>query len=222
MARWRTTVTSVGSLAANDENAYTCAKAVFLRCREGLWVCTEPLLRLLHARNVQATDTADGSVGDWIVGTCSARHGRAAHIAYAMRVTEAMSFNDYWQDPRFRLKRPDMHSSIRSAFGDSIYHRNDVTGKWNQVDSHHSYQHGTPNAKNICHDTSVDRVLVSDDFVYWGRSGPRIPVSFRDEICKGGQGHRCRFPADLVSRCIAWLRGLNETGYRGDPLDWDR
>ena len=162
------------------------------------------------------------AVGDWIVGTGSGRHGRAAHIVYAMRVTEAMSFNDYWQDHRFRLKRPNMHASIRSAFGDNIYHRNDVTGEWNQVDSHHSYQHGTPNAKNICHDTSVDRVLVSDDFLYWGSSGPRIPPSFRDEICKGGQGHRCRFPADLVSRCIAWLRGLNETGYGGDPLDWGR
>ena len=139
-----------------------------------------------------------------------------------MRVTEVMSFNDYWRDPRFRLKRPNMHASIRRAFGVNIYHRNDVTGEWNQVDSHHSYQHGTPNAKNICHDTSVDRVLVSDDFVYWGSSGPRIPLSFRDAICKGGQGHRCRFPVDLVGGCIAWLRGFNDTGYRGDPLDWDR
>ena len=162
------------------------------------------------------------AVGDWIVGTGSRKHGSAARIVYAMRVTEEMSFNDYWQDRRFRLKRPNMRASIRSAFGDNIYHRNDATGEWNQVDSHHSYQDGTPNAKNIRHDTNVDRVLVSDDFVYWGSCGPRIPLSLRDDICKGGQGHRCRFPTDLVARCTTWLRGCNEKGYRGDPLDWDR
>ena len=162
------------------------------------------------------------AVGDWVLGTGSARCGRAAHMVYAMRVIETMSFNDYWQDPRFRVKRPNMHTSIRRAFGDNIYHRNEVTGEWHQVDSHHSYQHGAPNAKNISHDTSVDRVLASDDFVYWGNSGPRIPLTFRDEICKGGQGHRCRFPDAVVSRCIAWLRGLKESGCRGDPLDWDR
>lgn len=164
------------------------------------------------------------ALGDWIVGTGSARHGRAGHIVYAMRVTESMSFNEYWRDPRFRVKRPDMHASIRSAFGDNIYHQNDVTGKWDQLDSHHSCENGTPNAKNIRRDTSVDRVLVSHDFIYWGRSGPRIPPSFRNEnrIRKIGPGHRCTFSACLVSRCIAWLRGLNESGYRGDPLDWYR
>lgn len=163
------------------------------------------------------------AVGDWIVGTGSKKHdGRGAHIVYAIRVSETLSFNEYWQDPRFQPKRPDMHASIRNAFGDNIYNRNGVTGEWIQVDSHHSCQDGTPNPKNIRHDTSVDRILVSDDFIYWGGSGPRIPVSFSDDICKGGQGHRCRFPVDLVRRCIAWLRGRNEKGYRGAPLDWDK
>ena len=137
-----------------------------------------------------------------------------------MRVTEAMSFTAYWQDPRFRIKRPAMRASTRRAFGDNIYHRDDVNGSWHQVDSHHSCEDGTPNAKNIRHDTSVDRILVSDDFIYWGGSGPRLPLSFRDDICKGGQGHKCRFPAEVVSRCITWLRDLDDKGYRGDPLDW--
>ena len=160
-------------------------------------------------------------VGDWIVGTGSRSHGRAAHIVYAMRVSEAMSFNEYWYDARFHDKRPNMYASMHKAFGDNIYHCNKTTGKWSQADSHHSRKDGTPNTKNICHDTRVDRILVSDDFIYWGGIGPRIPQSFSDEICKIGPGHRCKFSADLVRRCITWLRGCNEIGYCGDPLDWD-
>lgn len=161
------------------------------------------------------------AVGDWIVGTGSRRHDRGARIVYAMCVTEVMSFNEYWQDPRFHAKRPHMRASLRRAFGDNIYYQDAVSGEWNQLDSHHSCQDGTPNPKNICHDTSVDRVLVSNDFIYWGGHGPLLPGPFRDAICKRGPGHKCNFPVELVHRCIAWLRGAGETGCCGDPLDWD-
>ena len=161
-------------------------------------------------------------VGDWIVGTGSKKHKRDAHVVFAMRVTEKMTFNEYWRDLRFREKRPDLHVSIRNAFGDNIYHRNDATGKWIQANSHHSLEDGTPNCRNIDHDTRVDRVLVSDDFVYWGGHGPDIPISFRREVCKDGPGHKCNFSEDLVAEYVAWLRSLDEAGCRNDPLEWDR
>lgn len=160
-------------------------------------------------------------VGDWIVGTGSKKHKRDAHVVFAMRVTEEMTFNEYWRDPRFREKRPDLHASIRKAFGDNIYHRNGVTDKWHQADSHHSCGDGTPNCSNVIHDTRVNRVLVSNDFYYWGGQGPEIPASYRRDICKGGPGHKCNFSAEIVAKCIAWLRSF-EKGYRGDPLDWDK
>ena len=159
--------------------------------------------------------------GDWILGTGSRSRQRDAHVVYAMRVSEAMTFNEYWRDLRFRDKRPDMHASIRKAFGDNIYHRNDATGRWHQVDSHHSREDGTPNCRNLEHDTRVDRVLVSDDFIYWGGHGIEIPVAFRLDVCKAGPGHKCKFPTELVAECIAWLGSLDVAGYRGDPLEWD-
>lgn len=161
-------------------------------------------------------------VGDWIVGTGSKKYERDARVVFAMRVTEEMTFNEYWRDPRFREKRPDLHASIRNAFGDNVYHRNDATGKWIQANSHHSLEDGTPNCRNIDHDTRVDRVLVSDDFIYWGGRGPDIPTSFRREICQGGPGHKCNFSEGLVAACVAWLRSLDEAGCRSDPLEWDR
>ena len=39
-------------------------------------------------------------VGDWIVGTGSKRNGKAGYAVYAMRVTEIMTFDEYWSDPR--------------------------------------------------------------------------------------------------------------------------
>ena len=161
------------------------------------------------------------NVGDWILGTGSKSKKRDGHVVYAMRVTEAMTFNEYWRDPRFYEKRPDLHASIRKAFGDNIYHRNGTTGKWHQEDSHHSCEDGTPNSRNVARDTRVNRVLVSDDFYYWGGNGPEIPITFRKDVCKEGPGHKRNLSVEIVAKCIMWLRSF-ERGYRGDPLEWDK
>ena len=74
-------------------------------------------------------------IGDWIVGTGSATKGCRDHLVYAMRVAETMSFNDYWSDPRFRAKRPNLRGSIKQAYGDNIYHRHSEDAPWEQEDS---------------------------------------------------------------------------------------
>lgn len=158
-------------------------------------------------------------VNDWIVGTGPKGKGLKERIVYAMRISEALTFNEYWQDPRFILKRPHLHSSVCNAFGDNIYHR-DAAGKWLQADSHHSYVHGRPNCANIRHDTGTDRVLIAQDFVYWGGSGPKLPRFAGMDIRKDGQGHRCRFPPETVAAFIRWFNKLPETGVMADPVDW--
>ena len=40
-------------------------------------------------------------VGDWIVGIGSAAKGRAGRAVFAMQVIETLSFEEYWDDPRF-------------------------------------------------------------------------------------------------------------------------
>lgn len=159
-------------------------------------------------------------IGDWVIGTGSKSKGRERHLVYAMRVSEAMSFSEYWNDPRFIEKRPDLYSSKQRAFGDNIYHRHQESGEWSQMDSHHSLPHGVPNTANIERDTKADRVLVSDDFIYWGGSGPKFPLFAGTNIRQNGQNHRSHFHQEVVDACIAWLRGRNEQGYCGHPLDW--
>ena len=140
-----------------------------------------------------------GEIGDWIIGTGSKSKGRDGRLVYAMRVTEAMSFDDYWADSRFHRKRPDMHASMKKAFGDNIYYRDNDTSPWRQLDSHHSYDDGTQNDRNVRNDTQVNRVLVSNDFIYWGGNGPTVPTFWKKLSVTARKDIDAAFPA-------RWLR----------------
>lgn len=145
-------------------------------------------------------------------------------LVYAMRVTESLSFSDYWDDPRFQQKKPFLRSSRMYAFGDNIYRKNDA-GLWFQADSHHSLPNGAPNDFNIRIDTSADRVLISNDFVYWGGSGP-LRSSLENEfwtntVFSGGRrAHRCNFDDRTVNSIADWFAALPERGYLGRPERW--
>ena len=161
-------------------------------------------------------------IGDWVVGTGSKSKGRAGRIVYAMRVTEAMTFNQYWLDARFNDKRPALYSSRKKAFGDNIYYRESGNGEWQQMDSHHSFENGRLNPNNVKIDTKVDRVLISDDFIYFGGDGPLMPSPIRENICHTTQGHKFNFGGKDIKGFIDWIRSFNDTGYCGVPLEWTR
>jgi hypothetical protein len=166
-------------------------------------------------------------VGDWVVGTGSKTRKREKNIVYAMRVTGAMTFNQYWAEPRFQAKKPNLQGSKKQAFGDNIYSRGAHAKKWCQANSHHSLTDGSVNPSNVAADTKTDRMLISDDFVYWGGDGPRLPQRFLNygpqhvTLCVG-RNHKNNFPTEFVQEFVAWIRSLNEKGYAGEPLDWCR
>lgn len=170
---------------------------------------------------------AVAETGDWVIGTGSARWARQRRVVYAMRVTGAMSFDDYWNDPRFQQKKPNLRGSKKQAFGDNIYFRDASSHCWVQADSHHSLPDGSPNKQNVDADTGTNRVLLSDDFVYWGGTGPEIPKNFLDygphheSVC-AGRGHKNHFSQQLVEGVIGWVRSFHQTGFCGEPLDWCR
>ena len=166
-------------------------------------------------------------IGDWVVGTGSKQREREKYLVYAMRVTGAMTFNQYWTDPRFQTKKPNLRGSKKQAFGDNIYSKDAHTTLWCQVNSHHSLTDGSPNESNVVADTNADRVLISDDFVYWGGSGPPLPQKFLSYGTQGinlcaGRGHKNNFPPAFVQEFIAWIRSLDVKGYVSEPLDWCR
>jgi hypothetical protein len=166
------------------------------------------------------------AIGDWVVGTGTARRKRAGYLVYAMKVEEALTFDQYWADARFLQKRPNLRGSKKQAFGDNIYHRANSKSPWMQEDSHHSLANGAANPANIKNDTRANRILTSSDFAYWGKAGPRIPAKFRNyegvDLC-AGRGHKQKvFTEAFIDEFAAWFRGLSVTGYRGLPIDWDK
>lgn len=158
------------------------------------------------------------ALGDWIVGTGSKHAGLQEHLVYAMRVAEALTFDEYWNDPRFAAKRVDRRGSRKRLFGDNIYHRNPATRRWIQEDSHHSRSDGSTFKINKDHDLQTNRVLISNDFMYFGGSALELPAHFRgmNRLWKLGQGHRTNFSDIYVQEVIAWLRTLDR-GFQGRP-----
>ena len=158
-------------------------------------------------------------VGDWIIGTGSDARGkwRGNHISYAMRVTEVLTFDDYWRDERFLAKRPDPSGDLTESCGDNIYHFDYENGHWCQeIPAYHC------ESNDMEEDTTVDRVLISDDFIYWGGSGPLLPEPRGYNLVKTGPGYKVKFPEKVIEEFIAWIRGLQAVGQRGvwgKPLD---
>ena len=156
------------------------------------------------------------NVGDFIIGTGSKSKNRDGFVVYAMRITETLSYDDYWKDARFEAKKPQIEGCWKSDCGDNIYRWNPLTNEWVQVeDSYHCDY-------DMCRDTNTDRVLVSDNFIYWGGDGPPIPPEFggASVLCTT-QGHKCRFPEQTVREFNHWFEQLEERGVCGDPLDKD-
>ncbi|WP_448091561.1 Nmad2 family putative nucleotide modification protein [Pseudomonas lini] len=153
-------------------------------------------------------------VGDIIVGTRASP--RANEIVYFMEVSEISNFQQYWEDPRFHIKRPNMHGSKKQAFGDNIYHFVDDT--LIQEDSHHTFNDGSPCHENIETDLKSRNVLIAKRYAYWGQSSLTIPLELSD-IVKKGPGFKRHFSEAFKTDIKNWLFSLDQ-GYFGPPISW--
>lgn len=147
--------------------------------------------------------------GDWIFSMGGSKMGKKTanlfgHCICAMRVSRKISFSEYWNDPEFDCKRPVRNGSRRSLVGDNVYHMH--AGSWIQADCHHSHPDGSPNESNIKVDTKSDCVLISDYFIYFGKSAPRIPQCILDTIPyrQNYRGHR-RYRSGEADVIVVWL-----------------
>ncbi len=123
----------------------------------------------------------NAKVGDLIIGNSNKETGNL--LVYMAKVSEILTFDEYWDDPRFLSKRPRMNGSTKKLNGDNIYHH-DSQGNWIQEDSHHSLPDGSVNQKNLERDTgSTDKVLICEEFFYFGGDMIKFPDIFKELIC---------------------------------------
>jgi hypothetical protein len=165
------------------------------------------------------------TLGDWVIGTGSKAleetTGRKLtnKLIYAMKVTDKISLESYWDDSRFQYKKPIMNGPLSTMFGDNFYHK-DQTGNWFQEDSSHSNSDGSMNYEHLRRDTEGRNVLISEHFYYFGNNAPIIP-QILIEVCHKTQGQKIVVPDQLAVDFIKWVSFNFHRGIHGDPLNWD-
>ena len=143
--------------------------------------------------------------GDWIMGTTPADLGKG-RLTYLMKVDEALTFHEYFCDPRFEGKKP----SPDNPHGDNIYHWN-TEGRMCQVPNPH---HGISQMKR---DLSEDRVLIGTEFVYFGRNAITIPPEFSSLVYQF-VGQKKHPESDLTRGLICWVMDNRTPGIHGIPF----
>ncbi|KOP57594.1 hypothetical protein OX90_11920 [Pseudomonas coronafaciens pv. porri] len=161
-------------------------------------------------------------VGDIVVGCGSAELNMVGKLIFMMRVSEKMTFQQYWDDPRFSIKKANLHASKAAAYGDNIYHIDNQ--QWIQEDSHHSGEDGVENPANLKRDLGSDNVLIGQDFVYWGSNAIDMPQDLRDldfdDLYPDTRNYRSVYSDAFRYGVDAWLRAFPTRGYRGSPSSW--
>lgn len=161
-------------------------------------------------------------VGDLIFGFGSAALELRGRLIFAMRISEALKFEEYWDDARFVRRRPVFTAGRARSYGDNIYHRSHA-GAWVQEDSHHSLPGGQWNAANADRDLSVNTVLVSTDFAYWGRTAPLLPQHLRnhhgEDLFADVRNYRRTYSEEFKHAVNEWFNELPK-GRFGRPASW--
>lgn len=153
-------------------------------------------------------------IGDWIAGFGPANTSLKGKLVVLMCVNEKISFDKYWNDTRFTIKKPSFNRSLKYAYGDNIYHH--INDAWFQNFSHHSLADGSFNFENLNRDTSVDHVLIANEFFYFGNNAIEIPAKY-DSLIHKGRAHKITEDA-MVIEFIEHMRNNYDIGVTGTPF----
>lgn len=173
--------------------------------------CCMPQIR----QHAKAGDTIIGMAGKGGLGRIYPQ------LIYWMQVDQAMSFDEYWSDPRFANKRPQVPGPKMRNVGDRTYrHEPGQTGWQFDLSMHHLPSTTKSAGRHAALDTKVDRLLVGKRFTYWGNSGPPVPTHLIG-LFPSPRGNKCPTAGPLLDE-LHELCGLNHPqGVVGDPTDWD-
>ena len=167
----------------------------------------------------QIRNNVNLEIGDWIVGTGSRKMGCEGALIYAMRLEKKITFDEYWDDPTYAIKKPVINGSLLQMYGDNFYHTGEK-GKVIQEPSAHSNNDNTPNEDHTRRDANGKYVLLSNYFFYFGDKAPQIPEELQD-ICSHSRSYHFRdITEDLLERFIVWLESKFSPGIHGDPRNW--
>lgn len=180
-----------------------------------------PFFGVCTLANCKPVIRRTAKLGDLILGFGSAKSNIRHKLIYWMLVENIITFQEYWDDPNFEIKKPVVNGSHVRFHGDNIYHLSDL-GLVVQEASFHSLPDGSPNIHNIKTDTgSTNRIIVSRTFGYYGKNAITVPKHI-DAIVPVGRGHRVVVADDVKKSTIDWLMNNTERGFKGEPSGWEQ
>ncbi len=154
-------------------------------------------------------------IGDWVAGFGGSATQVKGCLVYIMRVSEKITFDEYWENERFNKKKPTFLKSRKASYGDNIYYHNEK-GEWSQENSHHSFEEST-NYINLKKDTSQDSVVISDQFWYFGNNACKLPDQF-NSLIHHGRAHKIENNETIIRSLVKWLEINYEQGINGRPF----
>lgn len=159
-------------------------------------------------------------IGDWIIGTGSKKLKLLNHLIYAMKVEGKMTFDEYWNNPDFKFKKPVLNGSLVQMYGDNIYHTDPKTGEIIQEPCAHSKKDNRVNEDHLKRDWKGQFVLYSKHFYYFGDKCPLIPKELRFICCPYRNYSFKDVNDDFVIEFVNWLEDNYTIGIHGDPINW--
>lgn len=139
-------------------------------------------------------------VGDYIAGftsnaLCDEKTGYE-RLIYIMRVTEKISYDKYWNDTRFELKKLSNNSAL-SRVGDNIYKPIKDLKQFNINNYTQTPNPYHPNKELKQKDLSGQYVLLSNEFFYFGQGA--IPIDkFKINIPRFQSSHGIKTENEIV------------------------
>lgn len=156
-------------------------------------------------------------VGDWIVGLASPESGLKdanRRIVYAMKVTQVLDYKDY---NMFCLQESPDKIPLRPAktyeqfVGDGIYEIYEGVDEPILRDGVHDY-------RNIESDLKGERVLISDEFIYWGSEAPELPQNLF-KIIKKGKGHQVDKNSPYINDFLKFISDFELPAIIAPPIN---
>lgn len=135
-----------------------------------------------------------------------------------MKVNRILTYNEYWTSEEFQFKKPVLNGSLKQMYGDNIYFYDKDAKEWHQENSHHSYEDGKINFHNLNRDTSCDKVLISEEFFYFGKEHQEIDESIKKDFVVG-INHR-HVQKKFADKLIFQLVSSFNKGYHADPISF--
>ena len=163
-------------------------------------------------------------VGDWIAGFTSKKLGEynigEERLIYLMKVTDKITYYDYWNDPLFKMKRPNLSSIlIIDKAGDNIYKPIHQDAKFNcdfeQIPNmNHTESNKTDDLRGVY-------VLISNCFYYFGSSPVELDPKIRPGIPKGQSAHGKRtHDKETAKKFIEFIQKNYPVGIVNTPHHW--